>query len=254
MESTDRVLIVDDDPEIRRLLAEYLGQQGMRVSVAGDGRQMRQCLAREAIDAIVLDLMLPGEDGLSLFRWLRSEPLYERTPVLMLTARADDVDRIIGLEMGADDYLGKPFVTRELLARLRAVLRRVRMQPPGSPRIESARFLVFGDWMLDTVERHLVARGGTVTLLQANEYALLRFLLEHPLRVVSRDALMIGLAGRDSEAFDRSIDLRVSRLRKRLRDDPKEPLYIRTIRNEGYVLCKEMAAYVERPPGFGGRG
>lgn len=251
MEPTDHVLIVDDDPELRRLLADYLGQQGLRVRCAADGRQMRQLLAQETADAIVLDLMLPGEDGLSLFRWLRSEPLHESTPVLMLTARAEDVDRIIGLEMGADDYLGKPFITRELLARLRAVLRRARMQPPGSPRVESARYLVFGDWMLDTVERHLVARGGTVTLLQANEYGLLRFLLDHPLRVVSRDALMNGLASRDSDSFDRSIDLRVSRLRKRLRDDAREPTYVKTVRNEGYILCKEVAGHPRRPPGFG---
>ena len=254
MNRPDHILVVDDDPDIRRLVADYLGQQGLQVSCAADGRQMRATLAGRAVDAIVLDLMLPGEDGLTLFRALREDPAHARTPVVMLTARADDVDRIIGLEMGADDYLGKPFVPRELLARLRAVLRRARMLPPGAARDEAARYLAFGDWLLDTVERHLIALGGTVTLLQAAEYALLRFLLDHPHKVVSRDALLTGLAGRDADAFDRSIDLRVSRLRKRLGDVARDPVYIKTVRNEGYVLCKEVHGHARRPAGFGAEG
>ncbi|PAT43937.1 response regulator [Vandammella animalimorsus] len=251
MSQTDHLLIVDDDPDIRRLLADYLGRQGVRVSCAADGRAMRAVLARSPVDAIVLDLMLPGEDGQTLFRWLRTQAAHASTPVLMLTAMADDVDRIIGLEMGADDYVPKPFVPRELLARVRAVLRRARMLPPGSPRDETARYLTFGDWTLDTVQRHLIARSGTITLLQAAEYALLRFLLDHPLKVVSRDALLTGLAGRDAELFDRAIDLRVSRLRKRLGDTAREPSYIKTIRGEGYVLCRQVSGHATCPQGFG---
>ena len=251
MQRQDHVLIVDDDPDIRSLLADYLGKQDLQISCAADGKQMRAVLANTPVDAIVLDLMLPGEDGLTLFRALRESPAYAQIPVLMLTARADDVDRIIGLELGADDYLGKPFVPRELLARIRAVLRRARMLPPGTQRVDGARYLAFGDWLLDTVERHLVARGGTVTLLQAAEYTLLRFLLDHPQQVVTRDQLLVSLAGRDAEAFDRSIDLRVSRLRKRLGDDAREPSYIKTVRNEGYVFSKLVDAHAQRPVAFG---
>lgn len=246
----DHVLIVDDDPDIRQLLADYLQRHELQVSGAADGRQMRSVLANQPVDAIVLDLMLPGEDGLTLFRALREQPQHAHIPVLMLTARADDVDRIIGLELGADDYLGKPFVPRELLARLRAVLRRARMLPPGTPRAEDARYLAFGDWLLDTVERHLIAKGGTVTPLQSAEYTLLRFLLDHPQRVVTRDHLLVALAGREADVFDRSIDLRVSRLRKRLADDAREPGYIKTVRNEGYVLSKAVDAHSQRPAPF----
>ena len=249
MQGPDHILIVDDDPDIRSLLADYLGKQQLRISCAANGKQMRAALAAAPVDLIVLDLMLPGEDGLTLFRTLRESP-HAAIPVLMLTARADDVDRIIGLELGADDYLTKPFVPRELLARIRAVLRRARMLPPNSPRPDAVRFLTFGDWLLDTVERQLIARGGTVTLLQGAEYALLRFLLDHPNRVVTRDQLLISLAGRDAEAFDRSIDLRVSRLRRRLGDVAREPSYIKTVRNEGYVFCKTVAPQATRPAEF----
>ena len=250
MSRPDHILVVDDDPEIRRLVADYLSKQELQVSTAADGRQMRAVLAGTPVDAIVLDLMLPGEDGLALFRALREQPAHAQIPVLMLTARADDVDRIIGLELGADDYLGKPFVPRELLARIRAVLRRARMLPPGSARPDGARYLAFGDWLLDTVERHLIARGGTVTVLQAAEYTLLRFLLDHPQRVVTRDQLLVGIAGREAEAFDRSIDLRVSRLRRRLGDDARAPSYVKTVRNEGYVLAKLVDAHAQRPAQF----
>jgi two-component system OmpR family response regulator len=250
MQHKDHVLIVDDDPDIRSLLADYLSKQDLAVSCAANGKEMRARLAGAPTDVIVLDLMMPGEDGLTLFRALRAAPEYAQIPVLMLTARADDVDRIIGLELGADDYLAKPFVPRELLARIRAVLRRARMLPPGVPRTEAARYLAFGDWLLDTVERHLIARGGTVTLLQSAEYALLRFLLDHPNRVVSRDQLLVSLAGREADAFDRSIDLRVSRLRRRLGDDAREASYIKTVRNEGYVFSKSVTPLAARPAEF----
>jgi two-component system OmpR family response regulator len=250
MQRPDHILIVDDDPEIRGLLADYLSKQDLRVSCAAGGKQLRAALATAPIDLIVLDLMLPGEDGLALFRALRATPEHAQIPVLMLTARADDVDRIIGLELGADDYLTKPFVPRELLARIRAVLRRTRMLPPGTVRPESTRYLAFGDWLLDAVERQLIARGGTVTLLQSAEYALLRFLLEHPQRVVNRDQLLVALAGREADAFDRSIDLRVSRLRRRLGDDAREPSYVKTVRNEGYVFSKTVTPHATRPAAF----
>jgi len=250
MQRPDHILIVDDDPDIRSLLADYLSKQDLRVSCAANGRQMRSVLEASPVDLIVLDLMLPGEDGLTLFRALREAPPHAQIPVLMLTARADDVDRIIGLELGADDYLTKPFVPRELVARIRAVLRRARMLPAAAPRADAARFLAFGDWLLDAVERQLIARGGTVTLLQGAEYALLRFLLEHPNRIVNRDLLLVSLAGRDADAFDRSIDLRVSRLRRRLGDDAREPAYIKTVRNEGYVFCKEVTPHATRPGAF----
>lgn len=254
MNQSDHVLIVDDDPDIRQLLADYLQKNELRVSCAADGKQMRSVLVNQPIDAIVLDLMLPGEDGLSLFRALREEAPFAKShahiPVLMLTARADDVDRIIGLELGADDYLGKPFVPRELLARLRAVLRRARMLPPGTPRHNEVRYLAFGDWLLDTAERHLIARGGAVRPLLSAEYTLLRFLLDHSKQVVTRDHLLVALAGREADVFDRSIDLRVSRLRKRLGDNAREPEYVKTVRNEGYVLSKVIEPHIDKPPEF----
>ncbi len=251
MQRHDHILIVDDDPDIRSLLADYLSRQDLRVSGAANGKQMRSVLANTPIDLVVLDLMMPGEDGLTLFRALRETPAHAQIPVLMLTARADDVDRIIGLELGADDYLTKPFVPRELVARIRAELRRARMLPASAVRADAAaRFLAFGEWLLDAVERQLIARGGTVTLLQGAEYALLRFLLDHPHRVVSRDQLLVTLAGREADAFDRSIDLRVSRLRRRLADDAREPAYIKTVRNEGYVFSKAVTPHETRPAEF----
>lgn len=238
MERNDHILVVDDDPDIRSLLAEYLGGQGLRAVCAADGRQMRTALQSSPVDLIVLDLMLPGEDGLSLLRWLRDSD-WARLPVLMLTARGDNVDRIIGLEMGADDYLPKPFEPRELVARIRAVLRRTRTLPTGAD--DEVPCLAFGAWRLDTVARHLLDARGAVTPLSGAEYALLRFLLRHPQRIVNRDQLLAQLAGREGEVYDRSIDLRVSRLRRRLGDDAREPAYIKTVRNEGYVFCMAVA-------------
>jgi two-component system, OmpR family, response regulator len=235
MEQSDHILIVDDDRELRELLAEYLRKNGFQVSAVADGRQMYQALAVEPVDLIVLDLMLPGEDGLVLCRNLRAGKA-GTTPVLMLTARSDDTDRIVGLEMGADDYLGKPFVSRELLARIRAILRRTRMLPPNLRITEPARTLAFGQWRLDTTARHLIDDAGTIVSLSGAEYRLLCVFLELPQRVLSRDQLLNLTQGRDAEVFDRSIDLLVSRLRQRLRDDAREPRYIKTVRSEGYVF------------------
>ncbi|MEP6873813.1 MAG: response regulator [Burkholderiales bacterium] len=239
MDATDHILVVDDDADIRSLLTEYLHRQGLRVSVAADARQMRAVLAAGRIDLIVLDLMLPGEDGLSLCRDLRSRDV-DPIPVLMLTARNEESDRILGLEMGADDYLTKPFAARELLARIRAILRRARMLPPNLRAKESADGLAFGDWRLDTKARHLLDAQGTMVALTGAEYRLLRVLLDHPQRVLSRDQLLELTQGREGDVFDRSIDLLISRLRQRLHDEARESRYIKTVRNEGYVLSADV--------------
>ncbi|AMO93431.1 response regulator [Collimonas fungivorans] len=235
MENPDHVLIVDDDRGIRELLAGYLEKNGMRTSLAANGRQMRAVLEQGAPDLIVLDLMLPGEDGLALCRDLRAGK-WRTVPVLMLTARGEETDRIIGLEMGADDYLAKPFAVRELLARIRAVLRRARMLPVNMQVTEAAQLLAFGDWRLDTTARHLLDADGTMVALSGAEYRLLRVFLDHPQRVLTRDQLLNLTQGRQSDQFDRSIDLLVSRLRQRLQDTAREPRYIKTLRSEGYVF------------------
>lgn len=236
MEHIDHILVVDDDREIRELVSGYLKKNGMRATIAADGRQMRAFLEANTVDLIVLDVMLPGDDGLVLCRELRAGK-HKATPVLMLTARDDEMDRIIGLEMGADDYLPKPFAARELLARIKAVLRRTRMLPPNLQITEAGRLLCFGDWRLDTVGRHLLDKEGTTIALSGAEYRLLRAFVDHPQRVLNRDQLLNLTQGRDAELFDRSIDLLVSRVRQRLGDDAREPTYIKTVRAEGYVFA-----------------
>jgi two-component system, OmpR family, response regulator len=248
METTDHVLIVDDDRDIRELIAAYLEKNGMRTTLAANGRQMRAALDGAVPDLIVLDLMLPGEDGLALCRELRAGK-FRTIPVLMLTARGEEVDRIIGLEMGADDYMPKPFAVRELLARIRAVLRRTRMLPPNIQLTESADMLGFGDWRLDTTARHLLDAAGTMVALSGAEYRLLRVFLDHPQRVLTRDQLLNLTQGRDADQFDRSIDLLVSRLRQRLRDDAREPRYIKTLRSEGYVFSSNVTVLAGMPGG-----
>ncbi len=240
----DRILIVDDDPEIRRLLVDYLARNGFDAIAARDGREMWQALERHSVDLVVLDLMLPDTDGLTLCPNLRAKAgssSNPNLPVLMLTARGEETDRIIGIEMGADDYLVKPFNPRELLARIKSILRRTRALPPNlAP--EAARFLAFAGWTLDTAERLLTAPDGVVTPLSGGEYRLLRILLDHPNRVLTRDQLTEMIHGREAEPFDRAIDVQVSRLRQRLRDDSREPVLLKTVRGEGYVL----AATVDR--------
>lgn len=211
----DHILIVDDDREIRELVSTYLTKNGLRVTMAPDGRHMRQFLETNAVDLIVLDVMLPGDDGLVLCRELRSGK-HKATPIMMLTARDDETDRIIGLEMGADDYLAKPFAARELLARIKAVLRRTRMLPPNLQITEAGQLLAFGDWHLDTTARHLIDKDGTVVALSGGEYRLLRVFVDHPQRVLNRDQLLNLTQGREAELFERSVDLLVSRLRQRL--------------------------------------
>jgi DNA-binding response OmpR family regulator len=235
MDHVDHILVVDDDREIRELVGNYLKKNGLRVSLAADGRQMRTFLDGNTVDLIVLDIMMPGDDGLRLCRELRVGR-HKATPVLMLTARNEETDRIIGLEMGADDYLTKPFSARELLARINAVLRRTRMLPPNLQISESSRLIGFGHWRLDTRERHLLDPEDTMIALSGAEYRLLRVFLDHPQRVLSREQLLNLTQGREADIFDRSIDLLVSRLRQRLQDDAREPVFIKTVRNEGYVL------------------
>jgi len=235
MEHADHILVVDDDREIRQMVADYLRKNGLRASEAADGREMRAILDTHAIDLIVMDLMMPGEDGLTLTRNLRAGK-HRAIPVVMLTAREDQTDRIIGLEMGADDYVTKPFAARELLARIKAVIRRTRMLPPNLQVTEAAQMLAFGRWRLDTTARHLLDPDDTVVALSGAEFRLLRVFLDHPNRVLSRDQLLNLTQGRDAELFDRSIDLLVSRLRQRLQDDAREQSYIKTVRSEGYVF------------------
>ena len=235
MDHVDHVMIVDDDREIRELAGNFLKKNGLAVTLAADGRQMRTLLESLSVDLIVLDIMMPGDDGLVLCRELRSGK-HRRIPILLLTARSDDMDRVLGLEMGADDYLVKPFVARELLARIKAILRRTRMLPPNFQVTEPGREITFGDWRLDTTARHLLDADGTIVSLSGAEYRLLRVFLDHPQRVLNRDQLLNLTQGRDADFFGRSIDLLVSRLRQRLREDAREPMYIKTVRSEGDVF------------------
>lgn len=233
MEPSDHILIVDDDAEIRSLLGTYLEKNGYRTTVAADGPAMWRALERTGVDLIVLDLMLPGEDGLTLCRKLRSQ---SDTPVIMLTARGEETDRIVGLEMGADDYVAKPFSPRELLARIKSVLRRYRSLPRNL-RTDEAKEIAFAGWSLDTVARHLISAEGVVTSLSGGEYQLLRVFLNHANRVLTRDQLMMLAKGHEADPLDRTIDIQVSRLRHRLGDDPGDPRIIKTVRGEGYVLA-----------------
>lgn len=235
----EHLLVVDDDREIRRLIEEYLAQAGYRVSTAADGKAMRRLMEQHRFDLVVLDLMLPGEDGLSLCRDLRSRS--SNLPILMLTARGSEIDRIVGLEMGADDYLAKPFNPRELLARIRSILRRAQALPTNLVPEEVAVFR-FAGWTLEVASRNVTAPDGLVVPLSGAEFRLLRVLLEHPHRVFSRDQLLELTNGREAILFDRSIDVLVGRLRKRLRDDGKEPALIKTVRGEGYVLAASVEA------------
>lgn len=233
MDALDHILIVDDDAELRRLLEQYLGANGFRVSSVRDGRALWTFLERGRADLIVLDLMLPGDDGLVLCRNLRARG---QTPVIILSARGEETERIVGLEMGADDFLAKPFAPRELLARIKGVLRRTRTLPENL-RAEDARVFRFAGWRLDTTRRSLLAPDGVLTPLSGAEYRLLQLFLSHPQRVLTRDQLMDLMKGREAEAFDRSIDVQVSRLRRRLREDAREPQLIKTVRAEGYVFA-----------------
>jgi two-component system, OmpR family, response regulator len=236
MERTPHCLVVEDDREIGGLLARFLSRHGFRVSVASDGKAMRRVLADGAVDIVVLDLMLPGENGLELCRRLRVE---SNVPVIMVTALGEETDRVVGLEMGADDYVAKPFNQRELLARLRAVLRRASSLPYHARSLASGA-IEFAGWRLDPAKRKLQAPDGTLVMLTSGEFDLLVAVCQHPQRVLSREQLLDLTVGRAAEMFDRSIDIRISRLRRKIEEDPKNPKIITTVRSGGYFFAAEV--------------
>ena len=233
MTTQEHVLIVDDDAEIRNLLREYFQENGYRVTVAADGKSLWAAMKATQPDLIILDVMLPGEDGISLCRALRAR---SDVPIIMLTARGEDTDRIVGLEVGADDYLPKPFNPRELLARVKSVLRRAKSLPANLRRDEVRAFR-FAGWTLDVATRNLTSPDSVVIPLSGTEFKLLRIFLDHPNRVLTRDQLVELMMSRDAVPFDRALDVQISRLRNRLRDDAKEPAIIKTVRGQGYVLA-----------------
>lgn len=237
MEQSPHILYVEDDAEIRTLVANLLRESGFRASVARDGREMDRILEASRIDLLILDIMLPKEDGLSLCRRVRAA---SSLPIIMLTARGSDVERVVGLEIGADDYLAKPFSTHELLARIRAVLRRAQLVT-RSPREGRHSVLLFAGWKLDLGSRRLHAADGTRVALTGGEYELLVAFCEHPNRVLTRDQLLDLTRGRALTPFDRSIDVQVSRLRRKIEADPKDPTLIQTVRAGGYVFTPEVA-------------
>ena len=230
------ILVVDDHADIRDLLKRFLEQHGYRVSCARDGREMKKLLEHSTIQLIVLDLMLPDEDGLTLCRELR---VHSAIPIVMLTAMGEDMDRIVGLEMGADDYLAKPFNPRELLARIKAVLRRSQPQDEPPAEIGVAHYY-FAQWQLDMLRRELVDSSGIGISLSTAEFDLLKVFLERPQRVLSRDQLLDLARGREAQAFDRAIDTQVSRLRRKLEQDAKNPELIKTVWGGGYLFAAEV--------------
>ncbi|MBL0656731.1 response regulator [Aeromonas caviae] len=235
-QGSPHILVVDDHSEIRDLLKRFLEQHGMRVSCARDGKEMKRLLDEREFDLLVLDLMMPGEDGLTLCRELRVK---SRLPIIMLTAMGEETDRIIGLEMGADDYLPKPFNPRELLARIKAVMRRTQAESLPVPETLT-RDLRFDRWLLDVNRRELVDEEGVGMSLSTAEFDLLKVFLERPQRVLSRDQLLDLARGREAVAFDRAIDTLVSRLRRKLERDPKNPELIKTIWGGGYLFAADV--------------
>ena len=233
--STAHVLMVDDDPGIRDVVSEFLAQHGYRVSGAGDSSAMEQVLAAGPVDLIILDVMLPGEDGLAICRRLSAS---DCPPIIMLSAMGEDTDRIIGLELGADDYLAKPCNPRELLARVRAVLRRGELRGSGQAAPQAG--CEFAGWRLDLVRRELKSPVGVIVNLSSGEFSMLRAFVERPQRILTRDQLLEIARGPDSEAFDRAIDVQISRLRRKLDDGQSDQDLIRTIRNEGYMFTAKV--------------
>ncbi|MEX2618017.1 MAG: response regulator [Alphaproteobacteria bacterium] len=236
MEETPHILVVDDRRDIRDPLVKYLGQHGYRVSEADSAAAARRMLEKSAIDLVVLDIMMPGEDGLSLCRHLRES---SAIPVILLTAMADETDRIVGLEMGADDYLTKPFNPRELVSRIRAVLRRVHSLPPQRQTVSTGN-IRFDRWTLDTARRELIDEAGAAIPLSTGEFNLLDAFLRHPNMVLTRDQLLDHTRSREAAVFDRSIDNQVSRLRKKIERDPKSPSLIATVWGGGYMFAAEV--------------
>ncbi|MDQ8754955.1 response regulator [Sphingosinicella sp. LHD-64] len=237
-QETPHVLIVDDDRQIRTMLARYLGDNGLRVTTAADGGQMSELVVQYRFDAVVLDVMMPGDDGFTLCQRLRSR---STVPIILLTARGGETDRVVGLEIGADDYVPKPFNPRELLARLRATLRRASMNAPPPVALFASRFR-FGGWTLDIGRRTLVSPAGSLVELTTGEFDLLVALVQHPQQVLSRDQLLDYVHGRSSLNIDRSIDVQVSRLRRKVEANPHAPDLIKTVRNGGYFFSAAVEA------------
>ena len=235
MSDAQHIAILDDDPEIRSLLEQNLRGAGFEVSTASNGRDLKTILEHQTIDLIVLDLMLPGEDGLTICRELRAE---SNIPIIMLTAMTHEADRIIGLEMGADDYLTKPFSPRELVARIKATLRRQGMVTTQSE--DRRRTAVFEGWKLDVVRRELRDPDDVLVDLTSGEFDLLAALIERPNRLMTRDLLLDITKGRQADVFDRSIDITISRLRQKIEEDPKNPKFIKTVRGKGYIFSAEI--------------
>ena len=236
MADTPHILLVDDERSIREPLAQFLTKQGFRVTQAGDAGQARDRLAAYAIDLVILDIMMPGEDGLSLCRHIRAT---SELPVILLTARTEETDRIVGLEMGADDYVVKPFSPRELATRAKVILRRAEGGSQRQHAPESGSY-AFAGWVLKTGERALVDRDGVSVALSTGEYNLLLALVQRPRQVLTRDQLLDLTQGREAAAFDRAIDNQVSRLRKKIEPDARNPTLIKTVWGGGYTLASEV--------------
>lgn len=234
-----RILVVDDDVRLRNLLQRFLEEQGFTIKVAADAVQMDKLLSRELFALMVLDFMLPGEDGLAICRRLRNEG--NNIPIIMLTAKGADADRISGLEAGADDYLPKPFNPQELLARIKAVLRRQQRELPGAPS-QVVEIVNFGSWQLDLSTRQLTRDGNNQVPLTTGEFAVLKTLVQHPREPLTRDKLMNLARGREWGAMERSIDVQVSRLRRLIEDNPSKPRYLQTVWGVGYVFVPDGAA------------
>lgn len=234
--ASPHVLFVEDDPEIRGLVADFLNQSGFRVTVAQDGEEMDRLISADKVDLLILDIMLPNEDGLSLCRRVRAEG---NLPVIMLTARGSEIDRVVGLEMGADDYLTKPFGTHELVARVRALLRRSEYAA-HEPRSRPRSVLIFSDWRLDLVARRLHSLDGIRVPLTGGEFELLVAFCEHANQVLTRDQLLDFTRGKAPAGVDRSIDIQVSRLRRKIEKDPKDPALIQTVRSGGYIFAAQV--------------
>jgi len=238
MSTSQHILVVDDNREILDLVTRFLTKDGYRVSTANDGREMKRILADARIDLILLDVMLPGEDGLTLCRNIRTE---SKVPIIMLTAKGEEIDRVLGLEMGADDYVAKPFGTRELLARIKAVLRRSTETFTSIEPEDKAQEYLFSGWRFDTSKRELISSDDVVIPLSTGEYNLLLAFVERPQRVLNRDQLLDIARGRASVAYDRSIDTQISRLRRKIEIDPKNPELIKTVWGGGYIFATDVS-------------
>ncbi|AOE84069.1 response regulator [Pseudomonas sp. TCU-HL1] len=238
-QSGKSILLVDDDQEIRELLETYLSRAGFQVRSVADGEGFRRAMGEEAADLVILDVMLPDEDGFSLCRWVRAHQRLAQVPIIMLTASSDEADRVIGLELGADDYLGKPFSPRELLARIKALLRRVGF---GQERT-AVEVLAFDEWRLDMISHRLFHLDGEEVILSGADFALLKLFLDHPQQILDRDMIANATRGREVMPLERIVDMAVSRLRQRLRDTGKAPRLIRTVRGAGYLLAAQVTPH-----------